>query len=610
MARIEAPKRDANHPNIVEFSGVKVDLDNLPLGGLAEISDQSARGDTFSIWDNWDGLPRKVGGERFAAWEQLEGKYSATDWVRRHPSKIHRYLRKRFHPKERDGRLTELINHPTKLRHLVMDGTRDPAEKLEMIIKHLGEAESEIITCEGRRGGGKALALDTLIATPSGWTMMGELRIGSIVLGKDGRPTRVTATSGVLHNRPCYRLTFDDGATIVADAEHLWVADLAHAIGTSTIAQIVTTQDLAAHLLTGGSVTIQPATFQGEGKAREPHHLKTVARCLSVPVQCIVVDNEDHLFLAGRAMVPTHNSTTVGVLAGRIHEEHDREIAYLDTRPKDKLPYFVKRIVDLRAADANMIIVVDEGAVQFTARGSSGNITLPTILATARHKGLTLIAITPSSSIMDVTFDKLSDGQIIKPTSMNQEGYARMGSGKVYSEFPEMIPSFKTPEWGVFVATKVAPTTFCLPYITCPPYAHKHGFPCTIPTWWTKDMSQSQIVKERQMNDPEMVSLAMELLYWDKDIVEIKSTMDRSGCVAPAFAWANMLDMKTNGIHPRTDLPLRFPDIKMWRSRYSDKYDGSEPIDTPRVKPLKVAGVTDEVRASQMEEIRRLRGKA
>ena len=29
----------------------------------------------------------------------------------------------------------------------------------------------------------------------------------------------------------------------------------------------------------------------------------------SVPVRCVEVDNEDHLYLAGRSMIPTHNST-------------------------------------------------------------------------------------------------------------------------------------------------------------------------------------------------------------------------------------------------------------------------------------------------------------
>ena len=28
-----------------------------------------------------------------------------------------------------------------------------------------------------------------------------------------------------------------------------------------------------------------------------------------VPVRCVQVDNADHLYLAGRTLVPTHNST-------------------------------------------------------------------------------------------------------------------------------------------------------------------------------------------------------------------------------------------------------------------------------------------------------------
>ncbi|MGC7299126.1 DnaB-like helicase C-terminal domain-containing protein, partial [Mycobacteroides abscessus subsp. massiliense] len=34
-----------------------------------------------------------------------------------------------------------------------------------------------------------------------------------------------------------------------------------------------------------------------------------VRRIDSVPVRCVQVDNEEHLYLAGRAMIPTHNST-------------------------------------------------------------------------------------------------------------------------------------------------------------------------------------------------------------------------------------------------------------------------------------------------------------
>lgn len=69
---------------------------------------------------------------------------------------------------------------------------------------------------------GKALALDTPIPTPSGWTTMGDLREGDLVFGSSGRATTVTFKSQVFHNHDCYRLTFSDGSHIVADAGHKW----------------------------------------------------------------------------------------------------------------------------------------------------------------------------------------------------------------------------------------------------------------------------------------------------------------------------------------------------------------------------------------------------
>lgn len=67
----------------------------------------------------------------------------------------------------------------------------------------------------------KGLALDTPIPTPTGWTTMGALAIGDRVLDSSGRPCSVTAKSAV-HYRPCYRVRFDDGASVICDEEHLW----------------------------------------------------------------------------------------------------------------------------------------------------------------------------------------------------------------------------------------------------------------------------------------------------------------------------------------------------------------------------------------------------
>ena len=71
-------------------------------------------------------------------------------------------------------------------------------------------------------GQGKALALDTPVPTPTGWTTMGELRAGDTVFGADGRPCTVLNAWPVRHDRPCYEVEFSDGTVIVADADHLW----------------------------------------------------------------------------------------------------------------------------------------------------------------------------------------------------------------------------------------------------------------------------------------------------------------------------------------------------------------------------------------------------
>lgn len=67
----------------------------------------------------------------------------------------------------------------------------------------------------------KGLALDTLLPTPTGWTTMGEVSEGDELLGSDGNITKVLKKSDV-HNRPCYKISFDSGETVTCDNVHLW----------------------------------------------------------------------------------------------------------------------------------------------------------------------------------------------------------------------------------------------------------------------------------------------------------------------------------------------------------------------------------------------------
>ena len=80
----------------------------------------------------------------------------------------------------------------------------------------------QMIVIAARPALGKALALDTPLPTPDGWTTMGEVQAGDYLIGADGRPARVLAVTGVMRERPCFEVEFSDGAVIVADAEHQW----------------------------------------------------------------------------------------------------------------------------------------------------------------------------------------------------------------------------------------------------------------------------------------------------------------------------------------------------------------------------------------------------
>ena len=81
----------------------------------------------------------------------------------------------------------------------------------------------QLVVIAGRPAMGKALALDTPLPTPTGWTTMGRVQVGDLLLGADGLPTRVVAATEVMIGRPCFRVEFDDGSVIVADAQHQWL---------------------------------------------------------------------------------------------------------------------------------------------------------------------------------------------------------------------------------------------------------------------------------------------------------------------------------------------------------------------------------------------------
>src|SRR6187431_208437 len=91
----------------------------------------------------------------------------------------------------------------------------------------------------------KGLALDTPIATTTGWKIMNNIEVGDHVFDKDGQPTRVDHVSEI-HVNPCYKITFDSNDTLICDHEHRWVISFRQSKSKDK-EQIMTTDELFAH---------------------------------------------------------------------------------------------------------------------------------------------------------------------------------------------------------------------------------------------------------------------------------------------------------------------------------------------------------------------------
>jgi deoxycytidine triphosphate deaminase len=100
---------------------------------------------------------------------------------------------------------------------------------------------------------GKALALDTPVPTPFGWSTMGALRTGDLVFDEHGQPTRIVAATRAISDRSCREVVFSDGTSVVCDADHLWrTMDKARRDHGRRRASIVRTGDIQARLVVRG----------------------------------------------------------------------------------------------------------------------------------------------------------------------------------------------------------------------------------------------------------------------------------------------------------------------------------------------------------------------
>lgn len=147
-------------------------------------------------------------------------------------SKIHAELENSFYKKKKNidlskyqiGGKFECVKDKTALdldngvypEYLISRVSEDGKLRIAGQIDLLVKKGNSIIICDW-----KGLPLDTKIPTLDGWSTIAQLQEGDVIFDKDGNPTKILHKSGV-HYNPCYKITFDNGDTIVADHEHRW----------------------------------------------------------------------------------------------------------------------------------------------------------------------------------------------------------------------------------------------------------------------------------------------------------------------------------------------------------------------------------------------------
>jgi hypothetical protein len=177
------------------------------------------------------------------------------------------------------------------------------------------------------RQAGKALALDTPIPTPNGWTTMGNLKDNDDIYDENGNVCKVLKAHDILHGRECYKVTFDNGEEIIADGDHLWLTQTrseSQDINTPNGSVKSTKEILSNIYVTSDSKEPNHRIKKAkniihcehvENVETQYHYIKNIEKVDSVPVRCITVDSPNSLYLCGKTYIPTHNTTLVTIFA-------------------------------------------------------------------------------------------------------------------------------------------------------------------------------------------------------------------------------------------------------------------------------------------------------
>jgi phage terminase large subunit-like protein len=169
------------------------------------------------------------------------GKLPACKWVklacRRHLSDLRRFKNGKGEYWFDTRKANKVCNFMENLPHIKGEWAKQGSNlKLEPWQKFIlcsvfgwvrfdGRRRFKIAYIEIARKQGKALSLETLIPTPNGFEKLKNIHISDIIFDEQGNQCKVIDESPTFINHDCYQITFSNGETVIADADHQWITN-------------------------------------------------------------------------------------------------------------------------------------------------------------------------------------------------------------------------------------------------------------------------------------------------------------------------------------------------------------------------------------------------
>jgi phosphate starvation-inducible protein PhoH and related proteins len=220
------------------------------------------------------------------------------------------------------GTLSEKIDPYLRPLYDALHDMMDPA----LIPKLMSAGVIEVAPLGYMRG--RAQPLFTKVLTPSGFRPIGDLRVGDLVIGSDGRPTEVL---GVYPQgfKEIYRVHTQDGSSTLASGDHLWSVHTRHDRLRGKPARVLETKEMIGNL-------------------RAAHYHRYELQLLSAPVDFesrpIPLDPYALGLLLGDGCFSCRATPTFATTDPELAEALGRLIPGIEVRRKTEVDYVLNRI--------------------------------------------------------------------------------------------------------------------------------------------------------------------------------------------------------------------------------------------------------------------------